>query len=92
LRQGLAHARELEPVRDGHDVVDHVVEFFGEGVDVLAVEGRDEAGVEPGEDFVGQAVTPLLALDDALMTARNIVEVAEEVLEATSRFSDVLRR
>ena len=59
-------------------VVDDVVELLGEGVDVLAVERRDEGRVEPPEDRAGDLVAPLLAVvdqvDELLDVSRSRVE------------------
>ena len=65
---------QLEAVADLHHVVDDVVELLGEGVDVLAIERRDERRVEPPQDLADQLVAAPLAGDDRLETALRPVE------------------
>ena len=60
-----AEAHGVEPVeadqrRRRVDRVHHVVERPRQGVDVLAVEGRDERAVQPLDDFVRQEVALVL--------------------------------
>ena len=62
--------REQQQLRHGLDVVDDVVELLGQGVDVLAVERRDEGRVEPLEDRAGDLVALVLALVDPLVPRR----------------------
>ncbi len=60
------------------DVVEDVVEVGGDGADVLAVERRDEGGVEGVEDLAGDPVALVLDrleldhLDPALLQARRM--------------------
>jgi hypothetical protein len=67
LRQRRGDARDLHPVRHLEHVVYHVVELFGQGVDVLPVKRRDERGVEPLHDGAHQLVPPVLAGGDLLV-------------------------
>ena len=70
LGQRVGDLGEQQQLRHGLDVVDDVVELLGEGVDVLAVERRDEGGVQPLEDRPGDLVALVLALVDRLVAAR----------------------
>ena len=56
LGQRLLDAVQHEQVGGRLHLVDDVVELLGERVDVLAVERRDEARVEPAEDRPGELV------------------------------------
>src|SRR3954454_15209688 len=64
LGKGLDHPVQHEEVGGGLHLVDHVVELLGERVDVLAVEGRDEALVEAEQDRAGDLVAARLAVVD----------------------------
>ena len=83
-------AGHLQAVGHLHHVVHDVVEFLGESVDVFTVKGRDERRVEAVEDLTGQLVTALFALDDATVTALDVVEVLEQLFEATGGIRNVL--
>src|SRR5829696_6581413 len=77
--QRLGHLVQDQHVGRGLDGVEHVVELAGQGVDVLAVEGGDEGAVEPGVDGVGQPVTLVLGVDQALGLHLGVDEVLHHV-------------
>ena len=93
----LGHGRrvlvgELQAVGDLEHVVDDVVELLGQGVDVLAVERRDERGVEAPQDVTGQLVAALLAGDDRVdRGAAAGPRLLEQLAEAAAAFGDVRR-
>ena len=65
----------------GFDVIQDVVEARGQPVDVLSIERRDECGVEASHDLVGQLVTLVLGVDDAICLAVEVRVVGEQVEE-----------
>src|SRR4029453_8401678 len=73
------------------DGVEHVVELAGQGVDVLAVEGGDEGGVEPGVDGVGEPVALVLGLDQALGLHLRVDEVLDQVQQVPGGIGEVGR-
>src|SRR5215217_2452572 len=77
--KGLGHLVQDQHVGRGLDGVEHVVELAGQGVDVLAVEGGDEGGVEPGVDGVGEPVALVLGLDQPLGLHLRVDEVLDHV-------------
>src|SRR5205807_5814687 len=73
----------------GFDPVQHVVELFGQVVDVVPVKGRDERPVEAVDDVVGDLVAPLLDRLDRLGPPVRVAIVIEEVLEHLAALEDV---
>src|SRR4029453_10002078 len=71
--------------------IEHVVELSGQGVDVLAVEGGDEGGVEPGVDGVGEPVALVLGLDQALGLHLRVDEVLHHVQQVPGGVDEVGR-
>ena len=58
---GSRHSRdlvELHELADGADAVGDIVELLGQGVDVLAVERRDDRPVETLQDVVRVSTSP----------------------------------
>jgi hypothetical protein len=84
--------REAEEVGDGQHVIDHVVELFGECVDVLTVEGSDEGRVETLEDLVGQLIAPTLAVDHQVVLGFEVREIHDHVAEPPGALRGVHRR
>src|SRR5829696_6629458 len=89
--QRLGHLVEDQHVGRLLDGVEHVVELAGQGVDVLAVEGGDEGGVEPGVDGVGEPVALVLGLDQALGFHLRVDEVLDHVQQVPRRVDEVGR-
>ena len=74
---------------DGEHIVDDVVELLGQLVDVLPVERRDEARVEPVEDLAGELVAlPLTGYDPLEAT----VAAGDDVAQVHGAVGDVGRR
>ena len=63
---GSAMRRWIEEVRDTLDGVEHVVQRRGEPMDVLAVEGGDERGVDQRDDLMRQVIAFVLEVPDPL--------------------------
>ena len=82
---------EAEEVGDRQHVIDHVVELFGERVDVLAVEWSDEGLVETLEDLGGQLIAATLAVDHQVVLGVEIVEVVHHVAESPGAIRGVHR-
>src|SRR5215216_7917739 len=89
--QGLGHLVQDQHVGRFLDGVEHVVEVAGEGVDVLAVEGGDEGGVEPGVDGVGEPVALVLGVDQALGLHLGVDEVLHHVQQLPGGVGEVGR-
>src|SRR5829696_694374 len=89
--QRLGHLVQDQHVGRGLDGVEHVVELAGQGVDVLAVEGGDEGAVEPGVDGVGQPVTLVLGVDQALGLHLGVDEVLHHVQQLPGGVDEVGR-
>src|SRR5215213_2674234 len=89
--QRLGHLVQDQHVGRGLDGVEHVVELPGQGVDVLAVEGGDEGGVEPGVDGVGEPVALVLGLDQALGLHLRVDEVLHHVQQVPGAVDQVGR-
>src|SRR5829696_8446128 len=89
--QRLGHLVQDQHVGRLLDGVEHVVELAGQGVDVLAVEGGDEGGVEPGVDGVGEPVALVLGLDQALGFHLRVDEVLDHVQQVPRRVDEVGR-
>src|SRR5829696_2386496 len=87
--QGLGHLVEDQHVGRRLDGVEHVVQLAGEGVDVLAVEGGDEGGVEAGVDGVGEPVALVLGVDQALGLHLRVDEVLDHVQQVPRRVGEV---
>jgi hypothetical protein len=68
-------------MRHGVHVVNHVVELFGERVDVLAIERRDERGVQPAEDRARDDIAFVLAGSDLGVLAGDIGRVDEHLAQ-----------
>src|SRR2546426_3002587 len=88
--------RLLDPVDPhplGHrlDEVQHVVQPGGEVVDVLAVDRRDERGVQPLDDLVGDDVAGVLDLLDRVGLGPGVGEIVELLAQQLGRLDDVLR-
>src|SRR5512132_2741037 len=77
--QRLHHLVEDQHVGRGLHGVEHVVQLAGQGMDVFAVEGGDEGGVEPRVDGVGEPVALVLGLDQPLGFHLRIDRVLNEV-------------
>jgi hypothetical protein len=77
-------------LRHGLDVVDDVVQLLGQRVDVLAVEGGDEARVEPPEDRVGELVALPLALVDRGVLRLDVLILVEQVTQPAGTVGQVL--
>jgi hypothetical protein len=91
LLQQLGHRRrvalaELQAVHEVEHVIHDVVELLGEGVDVFAVERRDEGGVEALQDRARQLVAALLAGDHRLVRP---LLAFEDVVHAAHAVGDV---
>src|SRR4051812_5490793 len=80
---------EDEGVRALLDVVEDVVEAADEGVNVLAIERRDERRLEPPADLVAQLVAAMLGVADLAGPLQRRVIRPEHRLEKTSRTEDV---
>src|SRR5215216_6307118 len=89
--QRLRHLVEDQQVGRLLDGVEHVVELAGQGVDVLAVEGGDEGRVEPGVDGVGEPVTLVLGVDQALGLHLRVDEVLHHVQQVPGGVDEVGR-
>jgi DNA-binding response OmpR family regulator len=76
-------------VRRRVDRVHRVVHRPREGVDVLAVDGRDERAVEPLDDFVGQEVAAAFEVLDLIGLRRVRRFGGDQVPEDAGRLADV---
>src|SRR6185436_12986139 len=88
--------RLLDPVDDqplGHclDEIQDVVQPGGEIVDVLAVDRRDERGVQPLDDLVGDDVPGVLDFLDGVGLGAGIREIVELLTQQLGGLDDVLR-
>src|SRR5687767_8600814 len=88
----IADMEDLGPSRGAVQEIDDVVESRGQSMDVLAVERRYEAPVDPGVDLVGQLIRLVLDLLDRANLLLNPAGVREEVLEQARRRRQVSRQ
>ena len=72
-----AACRAVEPV-------DHVVQPRREQMDVLAIDRRDEALVDPGVDREGQDVRLMLDVLDLLDQSRRPLRIGEQLIQEIS--------
>src|SRR5881397_2121054 len=73
------------------DVVEHVVEPRRQIVDVLPVDRRDERGVQPLDDLVGDLVSLVLDFLDGVRLGPRIGEVVDQLVEQRRPLDHVLR-
>ena len=98
LRQlARAEAHRVEPVEPDQrrrrvDRVHHVVERARQGVDVLAIERRDERAVEPLDDLVGQEVALVLDFLDLVGLVPDRAAPARASPRAAARRAAARRR
>ena len=78
-----------EPISHLVDEVEHVVQPAGHRVDVLAVDRRDEGGVEPAHDLVGERVAGVLDVLDSLGLCLGVRIVEAQLFEHARRRHDV---
>src|SRR6266545_2670959 len=90
-RGRLLDAVHHEALGGGLDVVEHVVEPGGEVVDVLAVDRRDERGVQPLDDLVRDLVALMLDFLDRVGLGASVSEVVELLAQKLGSVDDVLR-
>src|SRR5512141_825283 len=83
---------EDEAVRGGVHEVEDVVERLDEGVDVLAVDGRDPRAREEAERLVRDLVALVLEVLDPGDLERDVREVSRERVERPRRLHDDVRR
>src|SRR5450756_1936782 len=88
--------RRLDAVEDkgvGYlfDHVQDVIQAGDEGVDLLAIEGRDEGSLEPAPDVVADLVAAALRLPNLLGRLVGIVERSQHRLELAGAVKDVGR-
>ena len=80
---------ELYELADRADAVGDVVEAFGEGMDVLAVEGRDDRTIEPLQDGPRQQIALTLDLHELIDTLWDVGQFSEQLRKDPSAFVDV---
>src|SRR5213594_3515018 len=73
------------------DVVEHVVEPRRQIVDVLPVDRRDERGVQPLDDLVGDLVSLVLDFLDGVGLGARVGEVVDQLVEQRRALDHVLR-
>src|SRR5512132_945196 len=89
--QRLQHLVQHQHVGRRLDGVEHVVQLLGQGVNVLTVEGGDEGRVEPRVDGVGEPITLVLGLDQALGLHLRIHKVLDHVQQVPGGIGEVGR-
>src|SRR4051812_10253536 len=80
-----APRRSIEPI-------DHVIQSRREEMDVLPVDRRDEALVDPGVDREGQDVRLMLDILDLLHEVRRPPRIGEELTQECRRRLEMLRQ
>src|SRR6266699_6700679 len=70
---------QIQPIRGRVDHVEDVVQRTREGLDVLAVDGRDEGPVQGLEDVVREVVAAMLDVLDRASLRRDILEMPDHV-------------
>src|SRR6266568_3147368 len=70
---------QIQPVRGRINHVEDVVQRAREGLDVLAVDGRDEGPVQGLEDVVREVVAAMLDVLDRASLRRDILEMLDHV-------------
>ncbi len=82
---------QQEQVAHRLDRVQHVVQGGGELIDVLAIDGSDERGVEPPDDGVRHFVALVLAVLDPPGLQFDVFVVLDQVFQELRRATEVLR-
>src|SRR6185503_2862684 len=90
-RRRLLDPVDDQPLRRGLDVVEHVVQARGEGVDVLTVDGRDERRVQLLDDLVRHRIALVLDFLDGVGLGAGVGEVVDQLVEQSRGLEDVLR-
>src|SRR3954468_3327945 len=85
VKHDAAPRRSIEPI-------DHVIQSRREEMDVLPVDRRDEALVDPGVDREGQDVRLMLDVLDLLHEVRRPSRIGEELTQECRRRLEVLRQ
>jgi len=92
LDRGLGRRGDVvqdESVGDLFDEIEDVVQAADQGVDLLAVERRDESGLETMPDVVADVVAAMFDIADLLGRLVRSVEGAQHGLELTGAVEDV---
>jgi len=92
LGHGLADLEHVQEVGDVEHVVGDVVEALRDVVDVLAVERRHEARVQPGEHVTRQIVALAFGGEDGVALGTGVRQVGHHLLQQLGALVHVVRR
>ena len=88
----LSKVVEREPLGEEIDAVHDIIEFSDEGVDVLAVKGRDERAVQAIQRGVGQRIGSMLQVANLLNLLVHVRERVGHGAQCLGRRDDVVRQ